>query len=136
MLNTSKRIPSIFVFIYLRKDFTVKSNMFFLSDPVFYAARLHGKDMSIQSLNFNRGIDEETPLFCCSLYAVTSGNFIEFDRAKFIQIGAGSIIATVRNNNNNKISNLAASEEPSVCGFFAWPGFADFLHIRFPDFYQ
>ncbi len=32
--------------------------------------------------------------------------------------------------------NFVASEEPISCGFFAWPGFADFLHKRFPDFYQ
>jgi hypothetical protein len=33
-------------------------------------------------------------------------------------------------------AHFAAIEEPISCGFFAWPVFADFLHIQFPDFYQ
>jgi hypothetical protein len=33
-------------------------------------------------------------------------------------------------------AHFAAIEEPISCGFFAWPVFANFLHIQFPDFYQ
>jgi hypothetical protein len=84
MLNTSKRIPPIFVFIYLRKN--LKLSMFFLSDTFFFTPRVYTWKRHVYQISeyFLRG-NEEAARFPVHVWLHPA-------IAKFVSIWAGGFV--------------------------------------------